>query len=195
MRNTDVEKFKSKNLPDKGKKYLLFFGHIKKSKGLDLLLNALAHTDKEICLIIAGRMRKHGFEKYLEIIKNHRLENRVKIFPGYISSELRNELFHAADAIVLPYRKVYQSGILLMAMSYGKAVIASDLQPNKEMITDKVNGFLFRSEDEKSLAETIDVAISENALRNEVAEKGKSYVESWHDWNGIAAEWIKLFQE
>jgi D-inositol-3-phosphate glycosyltransferase len=195
VKETDVEAFKSKNFLDEEKKYLLFFGHIKKSKGLDLLLKALAHTNEDVCLIIAGRMRKHGFDEYMEIKKKHELERRVKIFPGYISPDMRNELFQAADVVVLPYRKVFQSGILLMAMSYGKAVIASDLAPNKEVITDGNNGFLFKTGDEKSLAETIERVMKDKTLRDQVAKSGKVYVETNHDWNMIAAEWIKIFQE
>jgi glycosyltransferase involved in cell wall biosynthesis len=194
VKASDVAGFKSKNLLNNEKKYLLFFGHIKKSKGLDIMLKALAQTSEDICLIIAGRMRKHGFDEYKEIIENYGLQRKVKIFPGYISPEIRNELFQAADAVVLPYRKVFQSGILLMAMSYGKAVIASDLSPNKEVITDKTNGFLFRSEDVKSLAETIEVVMNDKGLRDQVAESGKIYVESHHDWNKIASEWLKIFQ-
>ena len=51
-------------------------------------------------------------------------------------------LFFASDVIVLPYRVIFQSGVLLMAMSHGLPVIASDLAPNKEIITHKKNGYL-----------------------------------------------------
>jgi D-inositol-3-phosphate glycosyltransferase len=192
---TDPDAYKSKNLLDKGKKYLLFFGHIKKSKGLDLLLEGLVNTNPDIFLLIAGRMRKHSFDKYLELISRYSLHSRIKIFSGYVSPELRNELFQAADAVVLPYRKVFQSGVMLMAMSYGKAVIASDLLPNKEMITDRNNGFLFRAGDKDSLASTIEMVMADNEMRKHVAKQGKMYVQTNHDWNLIAAKWIKLFQK
>jgi len=192
--STDSELFKSKNLLDKGNKYLLFFGHIKKSKGLDLLLEALVQTNPGICLVIAGRMRKHSFDEYLELISRYKLQSRIKIFPGYISPELRNELFQMADAVVLPYRKVFQSGVMLMAMSYGRAVIASDLVPVREMITDRVNCFLFNTGDKDSLSSTIELAMTDEDMRREIAKQGKVYVEANHDWSLIAAKWLKLFQ-
>jgi D-inositol-3-phosphate glycosyltransferase len=191
---TDSSSFRKKNSLDEKKKYLLFFGHIKKTKGLDVLLNALALTDENICLVIAGRMRKHGFDYYRKIIEKHRLQNRIKLFPGYISPEMRNELFQMADAIVLPYRKVFQSGILLMSMSYGKPVIASDLLPNKEIITDNVNGFLFKTGCEQSLASTIETVFNDSDKREEVAARGKMFVETNNDWDMIASEWKKVFQ-
>jgi D-inositol-3-phosphate glycosyltransferase len=195
VKATDAAMFMSQNMFEKGRKYLLFFGHIKKSKGLDLLLEGLVQIYPEIFLVIAGRMRKHRFDEYTELISRYKLSSRIKIFPGYISSELRNELFQMADAVVLPYRKVYQSGVMLMAMSYGKAVIASDLLPMKEMITDKINGFLFKTGDKDSLSSAIDLVMSNEAMRKEVSEQGRLYVEKNHDWNLIASKWIELFQK
>jgi len=192
---SDSALFKANNLLDKENKYLLFFGHIKKSKGLDLLLKSLARTDSKIYTVIAGRMRKHGFYEYLTLINKYNLSFRIKLFPGYISPEMRNELFQMADAVVLPYRRVFQSGVMLMALSYEKAIIASDLTPNTDMIEDGVNGFLFKTGDEDSLASAIERAMSNDAFRNEVAVAGRMYVEANHDWNQIASRWIKLFRK
>lgn len=176
------------------KKQLLFFGQIKASKGLDLLLESMNSVDSSVMLVIAGKMRHHSFNGYEALISKYNLQDRVKLQIGYISPETREELFQSADAVVLPYRKVFQSGVLLKAMSEGKAVIASDLQPNEEIITNNVNGFLFTAGDKKSLADTINKVMSDDDKRNEVGVKGLEFVREKHDWNKIAAMWIKLFE-
>lgn len=189
-----VEQFRVENDLHQGKKCILFFGQIKESKGLDILLEAFAKTDRKCWLIVAGRMRRHSFKKYELLISKYGLKERVKLIIGYITPEKRNILFQLADAVVLPYRKVYQSGVMLMAMSYGKALIASDLGPNKEIINDKQNGFLFRSENVGELADVLTDVMKNDIARKEVAARGKTFVQEQLNWNTIAKEWIKHFE-
>ncbi|MCX6276159.1 MAG: glycosyltransferase family 4 protein [Bacteroidetes bacterium] len=189
-----VEQFRFENNLQQGKKCILFFGQIKETKGLDILLEAFAKTERKCYLLIAGRMRRHSFEKYEFLISKYDLKDHVKLIIGYITPEKRNILFQLADAVVMPYRKVYQSGVMLMAMSYGKAVIASDLPPNKEIISDKQNGFLFRSENETELAAVLRDVIKNDIAREEVAGRGKAFVQEQLNWNTIAREWIKHFE-
>lgn len=189
-----VKQFRFENNLQEEKKCILFFGQIKETKGLDVLLEAFAKTDRKSSLIIAGRMRRHSFEKYELLLSKYDLKEHVKLIIGYITAEKRNILFQLADAVVLPYRKVYQSGVMLMAMSFGKAVIASDLPPNKEIIKDRQNGFLFRSENETELAGVLMDVMKNDMLRQEVADRGKAFVQEKLNWNTIAKEWIKHFE-
>ena len=190
---TDAKKLREEFNLAHNRKYLLFFGQIKETKGLDLLLDALTMTDTSTELIVAGRMRRHSFSKYQTLIDKYKLNSRVKLFIQYISPAMRNSLFQIADAVVLPYRMVYQSGVMLMAMSYGKAVIASDLPPNKEIISHEQNGFLFASGSKEKLAEAINSAMRNDMKREKVALAGFNYVNEKHNWNKIAQQWIKLF--
>ncbi|MEO8086043.1 MAG: glycosyltransferase family 4 protein [Bacteroidota bacterium] len=195
VKHSDSAAFIREHHLTRDKKYLLFFGQIKETKGLDLLLEAIAGIDPTVELIIAGRMRRHSFDKYRELIYKLKLKSRVKLFIEYISPEMRNELFNLADAVVIPYRKVYQSGVLLMAMSYGKTVIASELPPNKEIISDGVNGFLFESENTKALERVIREVMENNENREIVGKNGFQYVKQNLDWSNIAGEWIKHIEK
>ena len=82
----DTIKFKLENNLSTGKKHL-FFGQIKETKGLDLLLEAFANAGDACDLIIAGRMRRHSFDKYQEIIDRYDLKNRL----SYLSVIIRLE--------------------------------------------------------------------------------------------------------
>jgi D-inositol-3-phosphate glycosyltransferase len=124
-------------------KYILFFGQIKKVKGLDVLLEAMSQVPNDIKLIIAGKPWKDDFAQYDRLIDKHGLTERVVKMVRFIEDDEREKLFFAADVIVLPYRVIFQSGVLLMAMSHGLPVIASDLAPNKEIITHKKHAIFF----------------------------------------------------
>ena len=145
-----------------GDELLLFFGQIKKAKGVDLLLKAAAETKSNYKLIIAGKLRFEEWDKYEAIIKEHNLSEKVIPIIRHISDEERDVLFAISKAVILPYRFIYQSGVLLMAMSFPKLVLASDLSPNSDIVEDGKNGFLFKCKDVSHLASKMDNLFSEN---------------------------------
>jgi Glycosyltransferase len=113
---------------------LLFFGQIKESKGLDILLEAmnLVH-DPDIHLIIAGSARDVDPQDMIQSLVEPSVQNQIHLHNRYISDQERDALFKACDVMIIPYRRIYNSGVLMMALSYGKTVIASDLPANCEI--------------------------------------------------------------
>jgi glycosyltransferase involved in cell wall biosynthesis len=178
---------------DATKKYLLFFGMIKKAKGLDVLINSMKDIPADIHLIIAGRTRDISFGFYQELIDSYGMSDRIHSFVRYITNDERNCFFNAADIVVLPYRAIYQSGILLMAMSYGKAVVASDLAANKMMLDNK-NGILFNTDDSKDLAQKINMLLSDDDKRNQVSAAAKEYVTINNSWENIADAFYSILK-
>jgi glycosyltransferase involved in cell wall biosynthesis len=73
----------------------------------------------------------------------------------FIPDQERDLLFKACDLVVLPYRRIYNSGVLMMALSYGKTVLASDLPANREIVQNGINGYLFETGNAKSLFQNI----------------------------------------
>lgn len=150
---------------------LLFFGQIKKAKGLDVLLEALSQTKTDYKVIIAGKLRDDSWDRYRDIITVLNLKNRVIPVIRHITDEERDYLFSISHAIVLPYTRIYQSGVLLMAMSFPKLVIASDLPPNAELITHGKNGILFHAGHADSLAKEIDAFFQGNYNSAELQQR------------------------
>jgi len=177
---------------DKEGKYILFFGQIKDVKGLDLLLNALSQVDKSIKLIIAGKPWKSDFSKYDALIDQLNLENRIIKKIKFIDDNEREKLFFASDVNVLPYRIIYQSGVLLMAMSYGLPVIASDLPSNREIINDGDNGLLFKNKDISDLANKINYFFEKKDLPQSLSEKALVAIQKEYSWKKIAKNYISL---
>lgn len=166
----------------------LFFGQIKKVKGLDVLLHAwkgVAHDNAKSLLIVAGKIWKDDFEYYRGIVEQYHLESSVRFDIRYIPDDEALMYYAAADLIVLPYRKIYQSGVLLMAMSHAKSVLVSDLPGMLEIVKNEENGFVFRSEDVLDLSLAINRILTNVCLRSAVASNGLKTMATHHDWHRI----------
>lgn len=174
--------------------YILFFGQIKKVKGLDILLKALPKIDDNIKLIIAGKPWKDDFAYYQQIIDDLELNERVIKFIHYISDDMRENLFRAANAIIIPYKRIYMSGVLLMAMSYGLPVIASDLIPFKEIIKDGHNGMLFISQNIISLANKVNELLINDGLNKKIIANAIRTIREDYSWDDIAKEYKILLE-
>jgi len=173
-------------------KYILFFGQIKEAKGLDVLLEAMSYTSEDIKLIIAGKPWHNDFASYDKQIHDLSLNERVIKIIRFIEDEEREKLFFAADVNVLPYKVIFQSGVLLMAMSHGLPVIASDLPANEEIIEDQVNGLLFESEDSEDLAKKIALFFDDADLSDKIAYTALETIEKEYAWDKIAKQYLEL---
>lgn len=125
-------------------KYLLFFGFIRKYKGLDLLLEAMADErlkQADIRLIIAGEYYE-GKETCETIIAERKLSDRVFTFTDFIPNEEVRDYFSAADLVVQPYRSATQSGITQIAYHFEKPMVVTDVGGLPEVVPDGKTGFV-----------------------------------------------------
>ena len=142
------------------KTILLFFGMIKKVKGLDVLLRSLRKVidiNPDIILLIAGNPWENDFDICKEIIHQNNLSNNIILHTKFIPHEDVEYYYCASDLVVLPYKKIYQSGVLMMALSYERPVLVSDLPALKEIIVDNENGFLFKTENVDDLTKDLNL--------------------------------------
>jgi D-inositol-3-phosphate glycosyltransferase len=166
---------------------LLFFGNIAPYKGIEDLLRALAHLvhqNESLCLILAGRVKDRSCETYWAGLE--RLIDALQL-TRYIRKEIRHIpdpevglLFRAADASVLPYRRVYQSGVVALSYAQGVPVIASDTGSFRSDVIEGQTGFLFRAGDPLDLANAVRAYFSSDlfadleARRPEIRAHGAS---------------------
>lgn len=166
-------------------KIILFFGQIKEVKGLGILLRSLpAVIDKNpnLMLVIAGKVWKDDFSNYERIISENCLNSHVISHIRYIADEDVANYYRAADLVVLPYKKIYQSGVLLMAMSYKVPVLASNIPGMTEVINDNKNGYIFESENIESLSLKLIDILSDTEELLRIGESGFETVSRDHDW-------------
>lgn len=172
----------------KNKNIILFFGMIKEEKGLDILLKSFKKVLKknpETLLLIAGKPYKNDFSAYKDIILNNDLSNNCILHIRFIPAEDVSHYYCASDLVVLPYKKVYQSGVLMMALSYKKPVLVSDLIPFKEIITNNKTGFFFNSEDTDSLSTQINRILLDTKYLKNISNNGYNLVKERYDWRDV----------
>jgi len=174
-------------LPDAAQ-VLLFFGQIKEVKGLDVLLQAMPRLVEEFpdtVLLIAGKVWKDDFWRYQKQIDTLGIADNCVLRIHFIPDTEVAHYYGAADVVVLPYRRIYQSGVLLMAMSYGKPVVVSDIEGMTEVVADGVNGYVFPSGDSRALANKLIVVMSDPQEARRLGERALSYVREHHDWDEV----------
>jgi glycosyltransferase involved in cell wall biosynthesis len=183
---------------DATRRVVLFFGHIKQVKGLDLLLQAMAALVQElpdILLLVAGRPWKSDFTPYQAQIDRLDLSAHCLLHLRFIPEAQVPDYFAAANLVALPYRRIYQSGVILEAMSFRRAVLASDLPAMREIVTSEVNGLLFESEDVTALAAALRQALGDLPRLEAMGLRSREYVERQHDWNTIGIQTAAIYRE
>ena len=171
--------------------YLLFFGQIKTAKRLDVLIKSMKHVKGDVKLVVAGRPWKDDFSKYDKLISELELEDRVEKYIRFVTDEERELFMKACDVMVLPYEEVYQSAALLMAMSYGLAIIASDVDSFKEVIRQGKNGLMFKSLDEEDLSDKINTLINDSEMLSQLQEGALKSIASEFSWSNIGLQYKK----
>jgi glycosyltransferase involved in cell wall biosynthesis len=152
----------------------------------------MACINSSIHLIIAGDTGKESFDKYQNLIDKLGISERIILDINYVSDSKRELYFKAVDAMVLPYEKIFQSGVLLMAMSYGLPVVASDIPPFKEVIEHNKNGLLFESLNAKDLAQKINDLFEDNGSLHEFSKSAIETINTTFSWDEIAANYKHL---
>ncbi|MEZ5017922.1 MAG: glycosyltransferase [Flavipsychrobacter sp.] len=125
------------------KKYILFFGFIRKYKGLDILLEAMNDErikTARIELIVAGEYYSDK-ELYTDIIDKHQLSN-VHMLTEFIPNSDVRYYFSAADLVVQPYRTATQSGITQIAYHFEKPMVVTNVGGLPEIVPDGKVGFV-----------------------------------------------------
>jgi glycosyltransferase involved in cell wall biosynthesis len=103
---------------NKDDSYLLFFGFIRKYKGLDLLLHAMKMIQNpSLKLIIAGEFYEDA-QPYLKLIDELKLVDRVILKTSFITDSEVKYYFCASDLVVQPYKSATQSGVTPLAYHF-----------------------------------------------------------------------------
>ena len=171
-------------------KVILFFGNITPYKGLEYLVDAfqqISGQGAEYRLIIAGRATRYQ-EYWTEIrerIEKDVQQGRVLVKANFIPDEETELYFKAADVLVLPYRHIYQSGVLFLGYGFGLPALAADVGSLKDDIVEGKTGFLFKSEDPIDLAKTILRYFESELFANLSTHRQdiRDYVTRQHSWD------------
>lgn len=156
---------------------LVFFGIVKEYKGLDLLLDALAAAPLDVDLRIVGACLDAPLVADLEArIARHPRREHIRWRNAYVGEAEVTELFGSADALVLPYRHIDQSGVLFQALRHGVPIVATDVGAFAHYVTPEL-GELCPPEDVPALAAAIGrlVARLPQVDRQRIRDRARHY--------------------
>lgn len=150
---------------------ILFFGNIAPYKGLEYLLDAfqlIMSKQGGYRLIIAGNPKNcEGYWAGIQTLLNsYPYSDRILQRIQYVPDSETEIYFKAADVLLLPYRHIFQSGVLSLGYSFGLPVIASDVGALREDIVEGKTGFICKPEDPVDLAKTIECYFSSELYQN-----------------------------
>lgn len=185
------------DLPEQAR-ILLFFGQIKDVKGLDLLLEAMPRILQkypDTLLLIAGKPWKSDFSRYEKLVRDLGIAQHCRMYIRYIQDDEVPLYFGVCDLVVLPYRRIYQSGAVLMAMSYAKTVLVSDLPGMTEIIKDGENGFVFHTGDASDLSRKVNSIFADSERNQKAARKGFEHVRDRYDWRQVSITTNELYKK
>jgi D-inositol-3-phosphate glycosyltransferase len=184
-------------------KTILCFGRIKPYKGIEYLLSAfriLAAKDWRYRLIVAGEVQKgHGgyLDSLVQAIPLELERGQVLLKTQFIPDEDMEVYLKAADVLVLPYKTIFQSGVLFLGYSFGLPVVATDVGSFREEIVDGRTGFVCAPGDPVELAKTLRTYFASDLFKNLNVRRQdiKDYAAEHHSWNAVAELTRKAYAE
>ena len=136
---------------------LLFFGIVRKYKGLKYLIKAVPDIVKKLPAAKIYVVGDFGGQKeeYDALMKECNTEGFIRVYDEYVPDNEIEKFFAAADLNICPYVSATQSAIVQIAFGFGLPVIATNVGGLPEAVTDGKTGIIVPSEDEKALASAI----------------------------------------
>jgi glycosyltransferase involved in cell wall biosynthesis len=174
--------------------YILFFGFIRKYKGLDLLIEAFSNKqlrNRNLRIIIAGEFYDDA-APYREQVERSQLVNEIIFFDRFINDDEVSLFFGSADLVVQPYRNATQSGVTQIAYHFGKPMLVTDVGGLREIVPDRKCGYVVNP-DPESIFNAISDYFSNNRkeefTRNVIAEKDK------YSWAKMTASITEVYNK
>lgn len=170
--------FEGSSPVDEDVRSVLFFGRIWGYKGLEFLIRSeplISERIPDVEITIAGK--GEDMDRYRRLMKN---PDRFVVRDSWVSNEERAALFQRAAVVVLPYTSATQSGVVPVAYSYGKPVVATTVGALPEYVSHGETGFLVPPRDERALAAAVVKLLEDVELRHRMGASGKRMLtENW----------------
>jgi glycosyltransferase involved in cell wall biosynthesis len=186
-------------IPDH-KRVILFFGSIRRYKGLEYLVRAFQMVREKlenVMLLIVGEVppadaeEVEYYSKFLAAVEN---EEDVVPRRGYIDFDKVGDYFTASDVVVLPYLKTYQSGVLLLAYAAGKPVVVTDTGGLAEVVEEGKSGFVVSPMNAEHLAQAIISVIADPSRAEEMGRYAKHLSVEKYSWDEVARKTLEVYR-
>ncbi len=169
---------------------VMYFGLIRSYKGIPHLINAFKRFPFKAGLMIAGKAASKSLQK--EIIELSGDDERIVLKLEFLPDESLFRLISSADLVVLPFREVFTSGSLLLALTFGKPIVV----PAVGLITDYVDescAFLYDPQDDSGLQKALETALQSDNLVS-MGENARQRADSF-SWKASAFKIQNIYSD
>ncbi|MFZ4856698.1 MAG: glycosyltransferase family 4 protein [Desulfuromonadaceae bacterium] len=180
-----------------GNKRLLFFGEARKNKGLEYLIRAeplITEKFKDFTICIAGRFTNEPGNDFAFYAKLMTDPSKYEIFNRYIANNEVAEIFEQSDIVVLPYVSASQSGVLALALGFGKPVVATDTGSIGEVLEHGKTGLLVLPKDPTALANALSELLINDERLESFGENAVSVAQSTLSWETIGRQTTDVYR-
>lgn len=167
-----------------------YLGFISNYKGLETLVSAMTKVPNA-GLMMCGGWHVDAQNEYIERLQrwSGKLLGKRVMWKGFIPDEKLADAYGAMDVLVYPSRFSTESGALLHAIAYGKAIIASNVEAFKEK---EAEGALATFTSEEDLSEKIKFYLQEPNFRKQL-EGGARWYAQENSWAEVAKRHKELY--
>jgi D-inositol-3-phosphate glycosyltransferase len=181
---------------------VFFFGQIDEYKGIETLVDAMAllvRNDPSVFLIIAGKSKRQSdyVLKLKTQIKEKLPEKNIILRLQFIPDNEVEMYFSAADCVVLPYKRIFQSGVIFLAYRFGIPVIATDVGSFSDDIIKGVTGFICKPDDAADMAVQVQKFFSSSLFhqREETRASIVELAEKKYSWTNIGKQTFEIYSD
>ncbi|HLM28176.1 MAG TPA: glycosyltransferase [Thermoleophilaceae bacterium] len=168
---------------------ILCFGTIRPYKGIDVLLHAFSGL-QDAELWIVGRPLSTPLEPL-----RRQATGGVRFVTRYLAEPEVPAFFRRADVVVLPHREVDQSGVLNVALAFGKPIVMTSIGGFEEVAEDTGAGLLVPPEDPEALAGALRGLLDDPGARRRLGEAARAAAEGPYSWDQVARLTLELYSE
>jgi glycosyltransferase involved in cell wall biosynthesis len=181
---------------DDGRIEILQFGKIKPYKGVDVLIRAVAALPAELRDRLRVRVVGKPYmdvQPLLDLARSLGVERFFVFDFRFVADEEIEPLFSGCHALVMPYREIDASGVLMTAFTFGRPVVATAIGAFAEILEDGRHGLLVPPDDPASLAAAMAVMIGDPDRRRGMAAEIARLGATLPSWTAIAEQTVGLY--
>jgi glycosyltransferase involved in cell wall biosynthesis len=168
----------------------LFIGNIRADKGVDVLVAAATYLRAMVAnfkIVIAGTP---GFDMtdLQRFATRNGLHECLEFRLGYLSDSEFVAYLRNADVVVLPYRRIEQSGVAVAACTFAKAIVATQCGGVAELVAEAANGLLVPVDDPSALAKAVAEILLSPEKRDHFERQSQRYATQVLGWQAITSK-------
>jgi glycosyltransferase involved in cell wall biosynthesis len=182
----------------RGGKRVLFFGEVRKNKGLEYLIKAeplISAEFNDYHITIAGRFKQeaeNNLAYYRGLMHN---PDRFEIIDRFVANCEVADIFERCDIVVLPYVSASQSGVLPLAYGFGKPVVATEVGSIGEVLHHGRTGLIVPPADERALAAALLELLRDDDCRSTCGRNAQAVADEELSWDNIAERTLAVYQK